>query len=210
MIIRLSLTILHILRSFMSCSFEYTLSGRQANLYGLLISIPALFVAGIPFLIIWCDIGSGWPDILIPVIERNRIVIQQAIDNKWWLLLLIFVGILLHEAIHGVFMAAFAKNGWKSVSFGFNIKAVAPYAHCKEPLHPNAYRLCLVMPGFLLGDIPVLIGWFTGNILFLFFGILFWWAAAGDLMILWMSRKITGGMLQDHPDKIGFVHVEEI
>jgi len=188
---------------------EYTLSGRQANLYGLLFGIPVLLLAGIPYMFIWCDVGRGWPDVLFPVIERNNIVVLQAIDTKWWLILLIFAGILLHELIHGVCMVAFAKNGWKSVSFGFNIKAIAPYAHCKEPLHPDAYRLSLVMPGFLLGDIPVLTGWFTGNILFLLFGILFTWAAAGDVMLLWMSRNITGGMLQDHPDKIGFVHVTE-
>jgi len=150
--------------------------------------------------------GRGWPDGILPVIERNLDVIQQMIHAPWLLIFLLAAGIVLHELIHGVCMAAFAKKGWKSVSFGFNIKAIAPYAHCKEPLPPNAYRFSLVMPGILLGDIPVLISWFTGNILFLFFGILFWWAAAGDVMILWLSRNITDGMLQDHPEKIGFIH----
>ena len=193
----------------MSHGHEYTLSGRQANLYGLLIGIPILLLVTVPYIIIWCDLGRGWPDGLLPVIERNKVIILQAIDFKWYLVVFIFAGILLHELIHGVCMASFAKNGWKSVSFGFNVKAIAPYVHCKEPLHPDVYRFCLVMPGFLLGDVPALISWFTGNILFLLFGILFYWAAAGDIMILWMSRKITSGMLQDHPEKIGFLHVEE-
>ena len=183
---------------------EYTLSGRQVNLYGLLFVIPAILIACIPYILIWCDFGL--------VMERNRTAIQYIMESPLWLILVpmvILVGVVLHELIHGIVMAAFAKNGWKSVSFGFNIRAFAPYAHCKEPLSPNAYRLTCVMPCFLLGDIPVLIGWITGDILFLFFGIMFWCAAVGDIMIFWMSRNITGGMLQDHPDKIGFLHVEE-
>ena len=185
---------------------EYTLSGLRANLYGLLFAIPVLLLAGVPYMFIWSDAALGWPDGLLSAVYRNKVIIQQAIDAKWWLLLLLTAGIVLHELIHGICMAAFARNGWKSVTFGFNTKAIAPYAHCKEPLSPDAYRLSLMMPGLLLGDAPILIAWFTGNMLFLFFGILFCWAASGDVVVLWLSRKITGGVLQDHPDKIGFIH----
>jgi len=189
---------------------EYTLSGRQANFYGLLFGIPVVLLTVVPYILIWCDWGIGFPDSFLSIIFRNTTFVQLVMNAPLWLLLApgaLFVGIVLHELIHGVCMAAFAKNGWKSVSFGFNIKAFAPYTHCKEPLPPDAYRISLVMPGFLLGDVPTLISWFTGNILFLLFGFLFCWAAAGDVIILWMSRRITDGMLQDHPQKIGFVHV---
>jgi hypothetical protein len=189
----------------------YILSGRQANLYGLLFVVPAILLAGIPYILIWCEFGNGWAYNLLAVLSQNTAIIQMVIHNSLWLFLVplaIIAGVVMHELIHGICMAAFAKDGWKSVSFGFNVKAFAPYAHCKEPLTPNAYRFSLVMPGILLGDIPVLIGWFTGNILFLAFGILFYWAASGDVILLWMSRKITGGMIQDHPDKIGFIHIE--
>jgi len=188
---------------------EKTISGRQANLYGFLFVIPIMLIDGIPYILIWCEKGLGWQDGLLSVIIQNQAIIQQAIDAKWWLLLLFLPGVVVHELIHGVVMAAFAPNGWKSVSFGFNLKAFAPYAHCKEPLTPNAYRLSLMMPSFILGDILVLVSWFTGNILFLSFGILFYWAAAGDVILLWLSRNITDGMLQDHPEKIGFVHIQE-
>ena len=191
---------------------EYTISGRQANLYGLLFAIPVLLIDSVPYILIWCKLGHGWSEGVLPVIHRNMPIIQQMLDAPpLWMLLVILTllaGIVLHELIHGTVMAAFTKNGWKSVSFGFNIRAFAPYAHCKEPLSPDAYRLTLVMPGILLGDVPVIISWCTGNILFLLFGILFTLAAAGDVIILWLSRNITGGMLQDHPEKIGFVHVE--
>ena len=191
---------------------EYTLSGRQANLYQLLLAMPILLLDGIPYILIWCKLGRGWPECWLSLIHLNMPVIQRVVDAPlWWLLvaIVILAGVVLHELIHGVAMAAFAQKGWKSVSFGFNVQALAPYAHCKEPLSPNAYRLTLVMPGILLGDIPVIISWFTGNIVFLFFGILFTLSAAGDIIVFWLSRDITDGMLQDHPEKIGFVHVEE-
>ncbi|MDR1155617.1 MAG: DUF3267 domain-containing protein [Bacteroidales bacterium] len=187
---------------------EYTLSGRQANLYGLLFAMPVLLSAAVPYIFIWSE-ANGWQDRLHSIIHLNEANIQWAIDVKWLLFLLLLAGTALHELIHGVCMAALARGGWKSVSFGFNVKAIAPYAHCREALTPCAYRLSLAMPGLLLGDLPVLISWYTGNLLFLFFGILFCWAASGDMIILWLSRNITDGMLQDHPDKIGFIHLED-
>jgi len=191
---------------------EYTLSGRQANLFSLLLVMPILLVDGIPYIIIWYDWGRGWTDGWLFLIHRNMPIIQQIVDTPLWLLsvpIALLVGVVLHELIHGIVMTVFAKNGLKSISFGFNAKAFAPYTHCKEPLSPNAYRLTLVMPGVLLGDIPVLVSWFTGNILFLFFGILFTLGAVGDIIIFWISRNINNGKLQDHPEKIGFVHIEE-
>ncbi len=187
---------------------EYTVSGRQANLFGLSLVIPVLLLAGVPYLFIWREPGTGLWNSLHSIIIQNKTVIQQAIDAGWWLILFLLVGIVLHELIHGTCMAVFAKNGWKSVSFGFNIKAFAPYAHCREPLKPAAYRISLLMPVILLGDIPVLVSWFSGNILLLFFGILFSWAAAGDLIVFWLSCNIDDGMIQDHPQKIGFIHIE--
>ena len=188
---------------------EYTVSGFFANLCGFFFLIPVLLLYVVPYVLIWRDPGTGVTDGLLSCISQNTELIRRAIDVFWLIIPIIFAGIVLHELIHGIFMSAFAKGGRKSVSFGFNIKAVAPYAHCKEPLTPTAYRICLMMPAALLGDLPVLIAWLSGNILFLFFGILFSWAAAGDFLILWMSRRIETGMLQDHPDKIGFIHISE-
>jgi hypothetical protein len=41
--------------------------------------------------------------------------------------------------------------------------------------------------------------------LWLLYGILMLWAASGDCIIVFMSRKIKSGVIQDHPDKIGFI-----
>ena len=180
----------------------YTISGRQANLWSLLFVAPVLLFDVIPFIFIWCNFGNNLQDTIPSIFYHNTFVIKYV----GFVFLILLSGIVFHELIHGISMAIFAPNGWKSVSFGFNAKAFAPYAHCKEPLKPAAYRTSLVLPGILLGDIPVIISWVTGNIFFLFFGVLFSLAASGDIIIFWISRKIKDGMLQDHPDEIGFIH----
>ncbi|MDR2848603.1 MAG: DUF3267 domain-containing protein [Bacteroidales bacterium] len=180
---------------------EYTVHGWKANLVGLFFLLPSVLLYSLPFYLIWQSSSLS---------DKSYTLINFAIDNKWWCLLVILFSIVLHEAIHGVCMAFVSPNGWKSVSFGFNLKAMAPYAHCKEPMTPMAYRICLAMPAVILGDLPAFVSWCTGNILWLMYGILFLWAASGDLIVLYMSRNIHTGFIQDHPEKIGFIHLDNL
>ncbi|MDR1865139.1 MAG: DUF3267 domain-containing protein [Bacteroidales bacterium] len=187
---------------------EYTMPGWKANLSGFFWIIPLAVLFGVPFVWIWhCE--AGWANAWSSVLEKNRTLITKAVDAKWWVAASLWVGVVLHELIHGAGMAVGAAGGWKSVSFGFNAKALAPYAHCREPMTPAAYRISLIMPALLLGAIPATCGCCTGNIAALLYGLLFIWTAAGDLMICLMSRKIKTGLLQDHPRKIGFIHLDE-
>ena len=50
-------------------------------------------------------------------------------------LLLIFV----HELIHGITWAVFAKKGRKAISFGFIPQYLTPYCTCNEPLKKGEY-----------------------------------------------------------------------
>ena len=38
-------------------------------------------------------------------------------------------GIFIHEGIHGLFIAMFARGGFSSLSFGYDKKTMSPYAH---------------------------------------------------------------------------------
>ena len=188
---------------------EYTIPGGKANLYGLLGILPVAFLYCLVFTLIWRIPGTGLWTGWISVIALNKPLLLKTIDAGWLVLVVILAGIMAHELIHAVFMASFSEKGFRSVSFGFNLKAVAPYTHCKEKLSPLAYRVSLMMPAILLGDLPALAGLITGNILFLFFGIIFTWAATGDFIVLWLGRHLSNGSFQDHPEKIGFIHIEE-
>ena len=61
------------------------------------------------------------------------------------------------------------------------------------------------MPLVILGIVPAVISIITGNLLLLFFGILFTMAAAGDiLMFIKLMKEKKDTWIYDSPTDIGF------
>ena len=56
----------------------------------------------------------------------------------------VIVMMIIHELIHGICYANSSSGGWKSVEFGFNTSAFAPYCVCLEPL-TNIFLLGLTL-----------------------------------------------------------------
>jgi hypothetical protein len=152
----------------------------------LLVAIPIAVIQVVTFFLI-----HGYPE--IPV---NAKITAYGF-------LLIF-GILIHELIHMFAWALFAKKSLKAFKLGFQWKSLTPYAHCKEPMEIQPYRIGSFAPGFLLGILPWIISLFTGDILLFFFGLLYTTAAGGDFLILWIIRNVKPNTLvEDHPTNAG-------
>ena len=124
---------------------EYTLNIGKVNIYSFLMIVPIATIYFFPFIFIWdyetFDLG-----------------------RKEFMKLLIFVfvfGIILHELLHGITWALFAKRGFRSIKFGIN--GLTPYCHCKEPLKVKHYRLGGMMPLLIMGIIPAIAGFMIGN-----------------------------------------------
>ncbi len=166
---------------------EYTISIGKANLYSLLMIIPMTAIYLVPYILIW-DFHS---------FETGR---------KEFMNLFIYIligGIIIHEFLHGITWAVFAKKGFRSIKFGLN--GITPYCHCKEPLKVKHYKLGGAMPLIVMGIIPSILGLIIGNGLYLSFGIFFSWTAGGDIISLFMLRKFSNNkFVSDHPDKLGF------
>jgi hypothetical protein len=123
---------------------------------------------------------------------------------------LLLFGILIHELIHMFTWALFAKKPLRVFKLGFQWKTLTPYAHCKEPMTIEPYRLGSFAPGLLLGFFPWVISLFSGNILLFFFGLLYTTAAGGDFLILWIIRNIKPNTLvEDHPTNAGCYVIEQ-
>ena len=102
------------------------------------------------------------------------------------------------------------KNGWDSIKFGINWKALAPYAHCKEALEVKKYYLGVIMPGIILGVLPALLSIVTGSAFLWIYGFIFTIAAGGDVIYLILLIKMDNNeLVQDHPEKIGFKIFEQ-
>lgn len=129
--------------------------------------------------------------------------------NPLWFAVIIIVGLLVHELIHGVVAAIFAKNGFKSIHFGAHWKQMALFCSCSDPLKVRQYIVGALAPLVILGIIPAIVGIIILNPYWLFFGILFITSATGDIMIVWKLRNENPeNTLIELPSGIGYVVYE--
>jgi hypothetical protein len=158
----------------------------QAASKSLLIAVPIAIIQVAPFFLL-----HGYP-----IIPANA---NMAVYG-----FLLLFGIFIHELIHMFAWAFFAKKSLQAFKLGFQWKSLTPYAHCKEPMDIQPYRIGSFAPGLLLGILPWIISLFTGNILLFFFGFLYSTAAGGDFLILWIIRNVKPNTLvEDHPTNAG-------
>ena len=114
------------------------------------------------------------------------------------------IGIVLHELIHGISFALFAKRGIRSIRFGIMKQYLTPYCHCTEPLQIRHYLFGALAPAVILGLIPAVAGLVIGKYPLTFWGIVFLVASIGDFMIvrlLWEEKPTD--YAQDHPSEAG-------
>ena len=118
---------------------------------------------------------------------------------------ILIVGAVIHELLHGITWGYFAKNKMKSIKFGVKWQYITPYCHCKEPLKVKHYWIGGAMPLIVMGIIPAIVAIAIGNSFLLHFGIFFSWAAGGDIISLFMLRKLDrNSYVSDHPTEMGF------
>lgn len=170
---------------------EYTMGMGKVTLITILIIIPiATLLTLLPFILIW---------------DYETFKIGKDIFMDYFLLFFLG-GIIIHELLHGLTWGYFASKGLKSIKFGIEWKSLTPYCHCKEPLKVKHYKIGGAMPLIVMGIIPSIIGLIMGHGGILSFGVFFTWAAGGDIITLYMMRKLDKDVyVSDHPEKMGFI-----
>jgi hypothetical protein len=131
----------------------------------------------------------------------------QNLQPTWHIALLIafvILGVVIHEWIHGISWVIFGKKPFSSVKFGFQWKTFTPYAHLKEPVEVNAYRMGAFLPGLILGILAFLMSLLAGDANLFWFSLIHTSAAGGDWLILWLLRDVKAGtQVEDHPTNAG-------
>lgn len=173
---------------------DLTISAVYANVMAVVLALPILLVLWAVF--VW---KNGHGSISSPML----LVV----------LVLFFLLIVVHEAIHGLFWSFFAKNKWKSISFGIMWNSLTPYCTCQEELtkgavchwRSDAFVCCW-------GLVPAIAAIFLGSLPLFWVGALMILAAGGDLTILWKlfsSSDFKGEVRYlDHPYEAGLVIFE--
>ena len=147
----------------------------KANIFAFVIMAIAAIVFLVPFFWIWKD-------------KKPMSELLGGFGDWSITLILAIVGIVVHELIHGLTWACYAKSGWKSISFGVWWKMLTPYCHCNEPMRIPCYMISAMMPCIVLGVIPAIVALFIGSLPMLAWGIFFIAAAAGDIWMTWLLR----------------------
>lgn len=165
---------------------DKTMSIVTANLWGNLLAVPVFVVFGGAYIWRWGlpadGLTFGWFELIAAVV-------------------IFIVSIVLHELLHGL---GYYLGGatWSQIKYG--VKQLTPYAHCEIPLSLNAYRLAVILPGFILGVMPAVVGILSGSGVLTLYGTIMTAAALGDALILWLLRDAPpAAKVQDHPSKVG-------
>ena len=124
--------------------------------------------------------------------------------SLWMFVAVLLVGSAAHEGLHALTWLVAGKLRYSDLRFGINWRTLAPFAHSRAPLPVNAYRIGVVMPGLVLGLVPVVMGTALGWPLLTLFAAILLAAAAGDLVVLFLLRHDRSPvMVQDHPTRWG-------
>ena len=171
---------------------DYSISLGMANLIGLPLFLLLAAAVVVPYGLLW-----GW--------TRLYLAFNEFMDWQRCIPAII-VGTIVHEGLHGLGWTVFGRLGPGSVRYGFNVRTVTPYAHCKVPIQAAAYRTGTILPGFALGVIPAVFGVAAENGFSIMFAAFFLAAASGDFLCLWIMRTVsTDAWVTDHPTRAGCV-----
>jgi hypothetical protein len=182
----------------MNTNKDLSISPVRANLYALPLGLLAIGLLLIPYVAIW-GINSAF-DLTWLVEQPLKLVLA---------LFILFIGTFIHEALHAIGWKIFGRQPWNTIQFGIFWKVLTPYTHLKAPIEVNAYRIGGALPGLVTGVLPYLVGLCLGSAAWLWLGLLMVAAACGDLLALWLVRRLPAGtMVQDHPSRVGCNVVE--
>ena len=188
---------------------EIYIESKKVHIIGILLSFPIILI----FISI---IFLKWDEVFkqnLKEIKESLLIFDNKKANTILILLapnlILVIGIIIHEFIHGIFMALFSKNGWKSVRFGFIKKQLMPFANCLEPLTSKQMLVVSLAPFFILSLLPSLYGMLFGDLFCFFIGFSMTLGAVGDFIYSHLIFK-TGlnNKLLDHKSKVGFIIID--
>jgi hypothetical protein len=171
-----------------------TISIARANKIALILILPIALVLALPFYLIW----------------GVNVLKAVSFTSIGFLVLLIIVGVVIHELLHGITWALFSKHGLRSIRFGIKWEYLTPYCHCTESLKVWQYILGGLMPLLIMGLIPSAWALIYGDAMVMFYGIFFSIAAGGDIQSVWLLRHFRANQrVYDHPEELGFIVDDE-
>lgn len=163
---------------------DKTFSLKKANIIGIIVIIPMFIV----FFLIYNSLYSNY----------------GVSVNFFYVIMVVVLGIIAHEFIHGFVWQFYCEEKWKNIKFGFDKKTLSPITSCSEVLPINGYRLGTISPFLITGALPYIIGLTLNNATLVYASILLMCSAAGDFMILFtIMKEKSSSLVIDHETLCG-------
>lgn len=184
---------------------KLTISIKDASIFSVILMI----ISGVLLLTLF---NHSFPifKLINEYIDRVGIFVYLAVMMGMGIGL--FVLTVIHEWIHGLTWGIFAEHHLQDIEYGFLKEKMAPYCYCQSPLHKGAYLIGTLMPLIILGFLPTIYAFMTGNLLVLILAWIMIASAAGDIMVAYKvlnySTQAKDVLYFDHPIEAGVVVFE--
>jgi hypothetical protein len=114
------------------------------------------------------------------------------------------VSVFVHEGLHALGFRLLGRAPAEAIRVGFQRRTLTPFASCSTPVRASAYRATALLPGAVLGLVPVVVGWLAGSAVPVLYGWAMLAVAGGDLAAVWAIRDVPSTVLVlDHPQRVG-------
>lgn len=125
---------------------------------------------------------------------------------SFWTFLFFFIGyimlIILHEFFHLLGFRIFAHVPWKSMKVGVDLKQGIAYATTDQLMENKPLRKALLLPFWMTGVVPAVIGLVIENGLLLTLASFLIGGASGDFMMYKELKKLPDNILiKDDPQE---------
>lgn len=130
--------------------------------------------------------------------------VSFSISTILWNALLFFIGylllIVLHEFFHLLGFRVFSKVPWRKMKVGVNLKLGIAYATTPVFMTNREIRKSLLLPFWMTGVLPALLGLYLDNNLVIALAALLIGGASGDFSMYRQLKKLPDHwLIQDHP-----------
>ena len=169
---------------------DLTASFMRTQIIGSALFFLLFFAVILPHVLLS---GQPWGDVFSAPFQWSLV----------WFVPLLVAFIVAHEFLHGVGFHFFGGVAWRNIRFGVKWSMLTPFAATSKPMSARAYRgavtlpLALAVPAAVIGtaisssDVVVFSAVMTG-------------ASAGDLLVLWMMRRVPpDALVRDATDRVG-------
>lgn len=110
--------------------------------------------------------------------------------------------IILHEFFHLLGFRVFSKVPWRKMKVGLDLKQGIAYATTPELMTNKAIRKSLLLPFWLTGALPAIVGLYLDSTLLIGLAALLIGGAAGDFSMYRQLKSFPNDwLIKDHPNK---------